>query len=264
MPAWIALEATREQIFLDYARVKSAGIINPNLEQYSTTEETPEMAEEFRRLALDFRKLSEDTIVTLFDDIGISFIEHRLTTSKSVVEGVKAMYQSVILDSWSAFELLIRDLWVSALDQSPAIATKVHISGSLRNPKKTIVPTGDLSKYGSLVLELRQASFQRLEDIITFYEAAFGKEAVDLFDTVEEGYIKALNAFRNVLMHNRGKLDLGFRQQAGTFTHFYQNLADGEELQLDGTQVTRMRGAAMELGKELIQLADRALLGKKV
>lgn len=262
LPAWIALEATREQIFQDHSRVKCGGTINPDLRQHSSTIETPEMGEEFGRLARDFRNLSEDTIVDLFDDIGIAFIEHKLTNSRAVVEGLKAMYESVILDSWSAFEVLIRDLWVKVLDESQTIATKVYTSGVLRGAKKGIVATGDISKYGSLALELRQVSFQSYEDIETFYRAAFGEKPVDLFATVQDGYIRVLNAFRNVLMHNRGKLDLGFRNQIGKFTKFHVDMADGTEVPIDGTDVTKMRAAAMELGQELIQLADRALVGK--
>lgn len=263
LPAWIAFEATREQLWVDHSRIKCGAQLNPNLQEYAETEESPEMSAEYKRLVVEFRKLPQDTVSKLFKDIGIHFIEHRLANegSKAISEGLKALYESVILDSWSAFETLMRDLWVVTLDQSPTIATKVHISGVLAKPKANLTATADLTRFGSLVLELRQASFQRLESITTNYEAAFGKEAVDAFDTVEDGFIRVLNAFRNVLMHNRGKLDLGFRQQVGKFTQFYLNMADGQDLPLDGEQVTKMRTAAMELGKELIQLADRALVG---
>jgi hypothetical protein len=127
LPAWIALEATREQLWLDHATVMAGGTINPDLKKHSSDTESPEIVTEFNRLVQKHREGSHEIHREFFYNIGIGFIERRLSDSEAVVEGLKSLYDSVILDSWSAFEILVRDLWVLVLDQSPAIATKVHI-----------------------------------------------------------------------------------------------------------------------------------------
>lgn len=260
LPAWIAFEAAREQLWIDYARVKHGGTINPDLAAYTSTEESEAMAAEFEKLARAFRNTPAEDMQKLLDDIGIGFVEHHIAFErKTISEGLKSMYCSVIIDSWAAFEQLVRELWITVLDQKPDIAQKVYLSKTLRDPNKKVEPKFNIiSNYGSAVVELGQASFQTLRDIHTFYDAAFGDEPSDLIDKIEDGYVAVLNAYRNAIIHNRARADAMFRQQAHKFQEFNQ-LPDGTDLPLEGKSVTRMRTTAMELGREFIQMADRAI-----
>lgn len=97
-----------------------------------------------------------------------------------------------------------------------------------------------------------------MRDIKKFYEPAFDPTAIDLFNRVEAGYIQVLYAFRNVLVHKRGKADATFRDQIGDYPEF-NSIKETDEIALDGETVRKMRDAAMALGRKLIELADAEL-----
>jgi hypothetical protein len=60
-------------------------------------------------------------------------------------------------------------------------------------------------------------TLQKLKDIQFWYGKAFGKNASKLFDEVADGYIFAVSALRNVLIHNAGKADSTFVKHAQRF-----------------------------------------------
>jgi hypothetical protein len=91
------------------------------------------------------------------------------------------------------------------------------------------------------------------------YVAAFGGAAKDAFRQIEGGYIRVLNAFRNVLAHKRGCADLKFLEEIQSFSEF-NHIKEHELILLDGQAVKKMRDSAMKLGQKLIQIADTALL----
>ena len=112
---------------------------------------------------------------------------------------------------------------------------------------------------GSYWLEIKRASFRRLDDIRTFHIAAFGDEIKKLFVEIEEGYIEVLSSVRNLIVHKRGYVDVEFLGKIQRFPAF-NDVTERTLLLLDGEQVKKMRDAAMNLGRKLIQVADAALL----
>ena len=107
-------------------------------------------------------------------------------------------------------------------------------------------------------METRRVSLQKLENIKRLYAATFGEDVKKLFDDVEGGYIHALYAFRNVLLHRAGEADSTFRDQVQRFPEF-RGINVGDKLLPDGEQVKQMRDASVQLGRRLIQVADKVL-----
>src|ERR1700736_6064101 len=112
MPAWIALEATREQLWFDHATVKGGGTIDPDLIAHASKGYDEKTAAEFDRLVKDYRKIPKEVMRTLITEIGIEWIERRAYNSQSVAVSINALFSTVILESWTAFECLVSDLWV--------------------------------------------------------------------------------------------------------------------------------------------------------
>jgi hypothetical protein len=261
MPAWIALEATREQLWFDHATIKSGGTIDPDLTAVASKDFEEPVEAEFNRLVREFRKTDPNILKRLIDEIGITWIERRVQSSQAITESLNAIFSTVILESWTAFECLVSDLWVTTLDKENGdIASRLEVSGILQKPDKEITPKHNIkAEYGSYCLETRRLSFQRLENIKDIYRATFGQNVSELFDKVQGGYIVALYAFRNVLVHKGGDADDPFIELVQRFPEF-RGITAKTKLSPDGEQVKKMRDASVYLGRRLIEVADEVLI----
>jgi hypothetical protein len=268
LPSWIALEALREQLWLDYAATKSGHSINPDLFEFRLQASSQVAADEFNRLVETYRKLPDEQHRELLDSIGISYIEYRLKIrdQRAVPTAIEALLATVIIDSWAAFENLVSDLWVTAVDKGPSeVASRVSLSKQLQKPDDHITPAtvhklehDPRTQLGSWLRETGRVSFQKLDYIRVYYGEAFGKDVRTLFDEVEGGYIVALAAFRNALIHNAGKADAQFVNQVARFPEF-RSINVKDAIVLDGEIVKRLRNAGMYLGQKLIQFVDKVL-----
>jgi hypothetical protein len=263
MPAWIALQATREQLWFDHATIKAGETIDPNLSNYHSAKITPEMEAEFNRLVAEYRQIDKDKARRSLHDIGITYVEGQLRWSNATAISIDALFAMIILDSWAAFECLASDLWVVTMnEENGTLATRLELSGEIGHPNKAAI--SDTTKYniktlyGSYCLESRRVSFQRLENIKRVYAATFGEHVRKLFDDVENGYIHALHAFRNAFLHRAGEADQTFIDQIQRFSEF-RGISVGDKLLPDGEQVKKMRDASVELSRRLIQIADNVL-----
>ena len=262
LPALIAHEAIREQLWIDYATVKDGGSLTSDLAKYAITPMTKSMDAEFARLVKAYRSTDEETLKALLEVIGMEFVENSVPTSRAVAIGVEVVFESVIRESWTAFEELVRELWVATLDNDDGTVGG-RAAGVVRKPSKKITPTFNMKTHlGSYQVETRQVVFQRFEDITTFYGAAFGPTVAAVFRDSEAGYIRVLYAFRNVLVHKRGKADATFREQVASYPEF-NKIKDGEQIVLDGEHTRKMRDAAMIVGRKLVELADKELQRQK-
>lgn len=67
MPAWIALEVTREQLWLDHATVKTGGTIEPDLAKFISQDVKPEAVALVNQLIMGWRKTPTKVFRKLFD-----------------------------------------------------------------------------------------------------------------------------------------------------------------------------------------------------
>jgi len=261
MPAWIAFEASREQLWFDHATIKCGETIDPDLTKYHSAKITPEIEAEFNRLVFEHREIDKEKWRELLREIGITYIEGQLARSKATASSIDALFCAIILDSWTAFECLVSDLWIATMNaEDGTLASRLESSGELTKPNKTpeTIKHNIKTSYGSYCVETRRVSFQRLENIKRLYTATFGKNTKRLFDDIGGGYIHALHAFRNVFLHQAGQADETFLEQVQRFPEF-RGISTGDKLLPDGDQVTKMRDASVQLGRQLIQAADNVL-----
>ena len=157
---------------------------------------------------------------------------------------------------------MVRELWAVLLDNDDG-TVDARVVSVLRKPHKSVVPTYNKKTHaGSFQIETRQAVFQRMDEIKILYAAALGPAAKSLFDDVEAGYIHVLYAFRNVLVHKRGKADTTFRDQIAAYPEF-SKIKLKQQIVLDGESTRKMRDAAMVSGRKLVVLADKELQRQK-
>jgi hypothetical protein len=185
MPAWIALEAKREQLWFDHATIETGGKIEPDLTRFASQDVNPEVVALVNQRIREWRKISVEILRTLMDQIGIDWVERRGYWSQAISLGVAALFETIIVEAWTAFETLCTDLWIATLDNdNGSIITNVKKPGVLLNAWKKITPTFNPKTHpGSFQVETRQAAFQNLKVIKRLYGAAFPKTAALLLTT---------------------------------------------------------------------------------
>jgi hypothetical protein len=269
IPAWIALEATREQLWLDHATVVTGGKIDPDLSTLAKRECPEEFAKVFDGLVAEYRMLPRETVIEFLDEIGVDYIERRLQLPelKAVSVAIEAIYSTVVIESWMAFEILVADLWLAAVNSGPAqLAQNVNLSNKQERVDEKIAhhwknklqvdPRTDFTKA---LMEVGRVSFKRLDQIIRWYSVTFENDVHKLFDEVEGGYIYALSAYRNALVHNAGLVDKDFIKQIEPVDSLRGTFQENQRLELDGELVTKLRAASVTLGRKLIQFVDRII-----
>lgn len=147
--------------------------------------------------------------------------------------GTKAILASMIVNAWTAFEVLADDLWHTAENNVAASVAK----------KLTSIP---------------DKGFRTLSKIKKAY-SGFGADTETLFETVEGGYITVLSAARNCLVHQSGVIDAQCLGQLGRFPEFGV-LKQGSDFPVDGPLVVRLSHVSAILGATLLRHVDEWLL----
>ena len=272
MPAEIAYRVRRDQLLSDCATFNTTGKVEPNLRQFLDGEPSDDYKTEFEKLAREhFSKTkTEDNRLNLTLGLGVGYIERMLDESLPMRESMDATFEAVILQSWTAFECLTGDLWVSGVDNEPGevVSRLIYERRRLKNPDDNVRPetvyrTGINPKthYGSFLRAIKSVAFQTLTDIKKYYGIAFGEEFTDLFDAIDAGYVEVLAAFRNAITHNSGRADRHFISQIARFRDFSE-IRENDRLQLEGGLVLRLRNVASALGRGLIEQMDELLTPK--
>ena len=265
MPAHLALLARHDQLWTDYIDMMLGRSINPESKSYS-----PRISHEealvIRPVLKKFSTLPKSAAKGLIDNVGIAFVEHSLESDKDMRESMMAVLSTIVLESWTAFESLVSDLWIVGVDKGPKdVRVRVANSTRLLKPDDNIgakelldVEFDPSSNYGSSLRELGRVSFQKLDYIKRFYSIAFDHDFGKMFSEVENGYITALAAFRNVLIHNAGKADKKFVKNVQSFEEF-RTIKPKDGLLLDGEIVRKLHNSAIVLGWELIKFVDNVI-----
>ena len=95
-------------MWIDHSTVKNGGSITPDLSKYAITPLPPSVEAEFARLAKAYRSTDEEVTRALLEIIGMDFIENSADTSSAVALGIEVVFESVVHESWTAFEDLVR------------------------------------------------------------------------------------------------------------------------------------------------------------
>jgi hypothetical protein len=270
MPTMIAASTRRDQVFQSNAVYRAIKKGDISLDEWLSHRFTPEMIREMENQLRDFdaRPNALDNLVR--GHFGIGFMNWHLDGNAGMQSGMDAILASILMESWTAFESLVSDIWVTVLDQGPkSLANKVALYKDFKKnepitPKALRELEYDARKeFGKFLRETQRVQFSTLESIKNSYSIAFGQEAVKLFDTTNEGYIEAVSAFRNIFAHKLGKADKKFVGRVERFTE-YSHIQSGDLVELDGQIVSKLRDAAVLMGFALVKLVDDYILANPV
>lgn len=269
MPAMLASSVRRQQLWVDCIELEKLGTLNPDFFKFAGAGPAG-MNEGLAKMLAAFNKANPDEkkVQEYAGQVGIAHINVFLAdeNNDAMRESMEALLSSVILESWTAFESLASDMWIVAVNTGPKdLAAKVALSKELQKPDEQIKPdTIHNLEYdprvalGSFLHETGRVSFQKLAYIKLYYVEAFGLEIGKLFDKVSDGYIYALSAYRNALVHSAGRADKHFVRNVARFSEL-RGIESGSKLLLDGALAKKLRESAIFLGTELIHFADKAI-----
>jgi hypothetical protein len=170
-PAHVAAQALREQFWRDYATLKVTRKLNLRKTAYDNDTEKV-ISGEIRRI----RRAQRDDSDTRRLKIGVPYINNLLGHELGSDQSMEAILFSVVIESWTAFEALVADLWFTALDYGPPEWRKRAAS---RYDKATAADSEppvslDLNriadpqeKYGSFLRDTEKVPFQKMQNIMT-------------------------------------------------------------------------------------------------
>ena len=271
MPAMIATYVRRDQVFLSNANFRLYNKGEYSLEEVLNQVFTIEMEAELTHQLEAFDRDPNALDRYARGPFGCGFIEGHLTmNNRGMQSGMDAIFSSIVMESWTAFESLSSDLWVSAIDEGPRV-----LGNTVVNNSKQLIPSDSITvkilreleydarkELGMFLRETRRVSFQTLDKMKTAYSIAFGEAAEKLFKDTNNGYIDALSAFRNIFAHKLGKADKEFFRSVQKFAEF-RGIKVDEQIYLDGEVVSKLRDAAMLMGIALVKFVDDFIVADK-
>lgn len=268
LPVEIATQGRRDAIFEANAGRLSSGNSFYSIGDVVTQRDSPIYRQTFADQVAELEEASRKNPALqnkLRVDLGVNYVNRLLDENPEMRESMDAIFASVIMDSWTAFECLSSDVWSEAVNKGPSIL-RSNVMGSKKlktgktlpkTPKpgarQPIDPAVDLA--GSLI-ELGRVSFQSVWNIEEFFKIILDRSVFDkIFPSSPRGPVAALAAVRNAVAHKSGYSDQQFEDQTKSFPYLSCFKAR-QKIMLDGEIVARLRNAAIQTGSALLTAAD--------
>jgi hypothetical protein len=189
--------------------------------------------------------------------------------SRDFPDGPEAWMASQILATWTAFESMVEDLWEKALNTKPAILAKLNGRNSSKSkagndPNR--IRLDYLYRYnfnladrmGSIFLDERRYSFDRLEGIREAYLDAFSVDANDIANLINDRALDISSSIRNNLVHNGGIIDAQYLKRSAILPK--EALGEvGDPIFIDGELVAQINAPIIKMGHGLIVAVDNWL-----
>jgi hypothetical protein len=264
-PAVVGSESLKNQFWTDCAVFKVTGKLSTRKRKFDKKTEKAIRAE-FSRLHKSgrsrwFKGKTDDQARILSAANRIEFMcRHELGAHHSI----EALFYAVVVESWMTFETFVADLFYEALNNglpewriNVGRKYKEFIGGSNWEPQKIAprVVHDPQEAYGSFLKESDAISFQKFRSIKFWYKTAFGKGIEKFFRETESGYIRALSAVRNVILHKAGIADATYKNEVEKFPEL-NSVEENKLICLDGEIVRKLRNAAIAVGIELLLYID--------
>src|SRR2546429_1017364 len=216
-----AFQMRQQQWCVDYAMYETEGLVRPPFTVFTPSKALSEryLTEINKSLAMPLEERSG-----LLANWGATSVANLARAEAGMDWSIESLLSSVVIETWTTFEVLASDLWVRAINVGgPVLKERLKSAhkGQWLTPDDNIgvreLCDIDTRKFGSALLDLGRVSFAKLEYIKRFYSLAFAHDFERFFKSVDNGYITALSAIRNVLIHNAGKADKTFKKQVQPF-----------------------------------------------
>lgn len=197
---------------------------------------------------------------------------------------LRSLMVHMLYGAWTAFEVLVADLWIAALNFGPKtlaesvfkvakeIGLKPDIDGARQKVEEKMIPLTSLADYGydlrakmgTMLSEERKVKFDSFENSLRAYEAAFGKKCLNILNkktNKECANVAILEAVRNALIHRCGVVDAMLKRkiqhvsQSSSFPQL-DGLMEGESILVDGEMTKTLVTSTMALGEQLLRFVD--------
>jgi hypothetical protein len=186
-------------------------------------------------------------------------------TRSGLDHGASATLAMSILQAWTAFEVLVTDLWVEAANQRPISLGQNSVKAIDGQQGKNIQIARlreygfDLrGKMGTFLKEERKFGFNQLPDMALAYRSAFNEDVIGVFAGPDSQELKYLEAMRNVWTHRNGKADSMFRERMRLHPVF-KEIGLGDQVPIEGGFVTTYVNLVIRVGATIGQYVDKWL-----
>ncbi|HEY4311925.1 MAG TPA: hypothetical protein VGN12_20930 [Pirellulales bacterium] len=240
---------------------------NPNTPEtnailQSALQERLENVGTFREL-LDFLPIQEsvDKATVGFESMHpqISAMISQFSTS-AISDALHALLAAQIIGSWTAFETLVGDLWIVAVNECPRELVK-RMAPSGKEEASKWLPFRLLMKHhfdlrrtmGNVLVESRKVSFKTLDDIRSAYRSIFRGDAV--MGAIDNRGLDILHAVRNALVHRSGFVDDAFKERMKGFDSWGE-MQVGAEIELSGAIAADLTGASITSATTMMTEVD--------
>jgi hypothetical protein len=189
-------------------------------------------------------------------------IEHLKRQDADFGNWLRALDHSSVVAMWSAFETLVSDVWIFAINSRPDLfAVRVLQGFNELLPEGMsgrCIPVGLAAKYN---FDLRHCvgdiigkriDFTSLQDILKAYKTAFDldEKGVALLRSAD---LKRLGRIRNLVVHRSGLIDVKFKKQTGC------SEAIGDEFVLAEGDGSLFIQVVTDVGTHLVKTVDHCL-----
>ncbi len=178
-----------------------------------------------------------------------------------------AILASLLMNTWTAFESCVTDLWTKAVDLSPKVPVANFIKAQAKNQEKSVLLSVLLERdfdltqcMGSYLKESRKAEFESLKSIQDQYGKAFGNDAERVFDCAQ---LRTLERVRNLFAHRGGLVDQKFLRETRDEQAALGTLTEGQPLELEMQTVRLLVGVGVERALMVLQFIDNWLADAK-
>jgi hypothetical protein len=183
--------------------------------------------------------------------------------------GTDILYASVVIGTWTAFEVLAGDLWVDVVNRVPLLGVRALDAEPLpggaeeaeeRKAKKMVSvvaqrlldPHFDLrQRMGDVLSE--DFPMTKFRNIVNAYKQIFRDDAV--CNIIRDTGVRSLSAVRNILVHKAGRADKDFVRQVKADARFAA-VRENDMIQLDGCITAQLVESARTQGYALIRFID--------
>lgn len=184
--------------------------------------------------------------------------------------GTHVLFESAIIATWTAFEVMAQELWEAALNAHPG--TLCHLNGSRKDykPNETmpkpkpvkvelIAKAGfDLSKKMGTVLKEDQ-DFSKLKTIRHAFTLAFSQDFKAIDRALQSRSLDLLSAVRNAIIHHGGvvKSEWWEEKRAAFLTEpYFGQLKEEDQIELNGKRTSKLISQTLCVSARLIKRVD--------
>jgi hypothetical protein len=172
-----------------------------------------------------------------------------------VAHDLDAMFRAQIILAWSAFEVLAGDLWEAAINTCPERLIRSGSTLSIDTIRSVTKRSYNLEgKLGS-ALAVEQ-DFAKLVLVRDAYGKTFKEHAKGIKTILNDRYLDALSAVRNVLVHNSGTMDADYEKDYKSCRRLIPQPERGGKLPLDAGLVRKLLSHVRDTGAKLVKEID--------